>query len=124
NHEAATGSAASASGTGQGRPVPPWPRSGPGGALAGPRSPPAPTLAAWLAGGTVTACPPGPRRRPATDRFAAPRSAAVLAGRGRRGRHQPPAGAHSKEHAQRHDSDREPPAVVGDGLGRDDRVVT
>ena len=33
-------------------------------------------------------------------------------------------GAQSKKHGQRHDSDREPPAVVGDGLGRINGVMT
>ena len=45
----------------------------------------------------------------------------LLVGRRRR---QPTLGAHGKKHAQRHDPDREPPAVVGHSPGRDDRVVT
>ena len=45
---------------------------------------------------------------------------ALVAGRRRR----PALGAHRKKHAQRHDPDREPPAVVGDGPGRGDRLVT
>ena len=46
------------------------------------------------------------------------------AGRRHHGRLQLALGAQGKKHGQYHDSDREPPAVVRDGLGRDDRVVT
>jgi hypothetical protein len=70
----------------------------------------------WLAGGTFYCLPSGPATRPPQAGLPA-----LLVGRRRR---RPTLGAHSKKHAQRHDPDREPPAVVGDSPGRDDRVVT
>src|SRR5215469_15257417 len=46
------------------------------------------------------------------------------AGRTRRRRRRLAPRAPDQYHRHRHDSDREPPAVVRDGLRRDDRVVT
>lgn len=62
------------------------------------------------------------RVRPAAGTRRARGLSAVLAGRDRNSS-RPSPGTQHQDHAQCHDRDRDPPAVMGDGLSRDNRLV-